>query len=85
MSFQEDLAYSQDPELAELLDAYYVEFFGAYGNVIEVEHVTNLKEQRHGYDKVVKLDTDQFFRVEVKADWAITGRSERCCLITFAA
>ncbi len=67
-SFGEDLEFSKDPSLAEIMDTYYREFFSAYGGVIEVEHVEDIQEQRKGYDKVVKLETDQFFRIEEKFD-----------------
>ena len=67
-SFRDDLAFSQEPNRNALIDEYCKEFFGAMGNVVEVRNVEDLAEQKKGYDRLVVLDTDEFFRVEIKFD-----------------
>jgi hypothetical protein len=74
MSFEEDLEFSLNPKHAERMDAFYRDFFSATGlNVIEVKPVTDRAEQKKGYDKLIKLDNEQFIRVEEKLDRYTTG------------
>ena len=73
-NFSEDLAFSLDPLHAEMMDTFYIDFFGAMGlEVLEVKHITDRAEQKKGYDKLIKLDNGQFIRVEEKRDRYVTG------------
>jgi hypothetical protein len=72
--FGDGLTFSKEPSYQLEMESFYREFFGTVGRRVTIKRISEIDEQKKGYDVVVQLDNDTWFRVEEKRDrYAHTG------------
>jgi len=66
--FRKELAFSMNPNYLQLIEDFYRNFFSPLGHV-EIKRVTEIDEQRRGYDTLVIIDGgEQYIKCEQKVD-----------------